>query len=162
MALKIMQFCGEVDPQARRYQSILESFFEALQEAEKADKQATSKASQTHDIFGMLFGKEPSKIGGGGPSAQTHNWMSEASVPPVAWADNQFPAPNGMGGLETLCFASRINGRAEDPSSLMDALSGGQCDNSIDGSDIWWNGGQDVFNTADDLQVPLYGLMEPT
>jgi hypothetical protein len=38
----------------------------------------------------------------------------------------------------------------------------GQSDNSMDSGDIWWSGGQDVFFNAGDVQVPLYGLMEPT
>ncbi|KAE9379652.1 hypothetical protein N431DRAFT_434576 [Stipitochalara longipes BDJ] len=162
-ALKIMRFCGEADPQARRYQSIIESFFEALQEAEKAKEQAMNKASQTSDIFGMFFGTEPSILSGGESSAQTHNQMpTTASVAPVAWADGQFPAPNNVGGLETMCFASGVNEREGEPPSSMGVLSG-HCDNSIDGSDIWWSGGQDLFFTAGgDVQVPLYGLMEPT
>jgi hypothetical protein len=142
MALRIMRFCGEADPQARRYQSILESFFEALQEAEKAKEQAVKKASQTSDIFSMFFGNEPSNLSGGESSAQTSNRVPAACIAPVAWADGQFPTPSSMGGLET---------------SSMDVLSG-QYDNSMDDSDIWWGGGQDVF----DVQVPLYGLMEPT
>jgi hypothetical protein len=157
MALKIMRFCGEADPQARRYQSILESFFEALQEAEKAKEQAVKKASQTSDIFSMFFGNEPSNLSGGESSAQTSNRVPAACIAPVAWADGQFPTPSSMGGLETLRFASGINGRVGEPSSSMDVLSG-QYDNSMDDSDIWWGGGQDVF----DVQVPLYGLMEPT
>jgi hypothetical protein len=161
MALKIMRFCGEADPQARRYQSILESFFEALQEAEKVKGQAMNKASQTSDIFSIIFGNEPFNISGGESPAQTHNRMPAASIAPVAWADGQFSTPNIMGGLETLRFASGINGRVGEPSSSIDVLSG-QCDNSMDSSEIWWSGGQDVFMTAGDVQVPLYGLMEPT
>lgn len=153
-----MRFCGEADPQARRYQSILESFFEALQEAEKAKEQAINKATQASDIFSMFFGAEPSNLSGGESSA--YNRLPVPSVPPAPWADGQFPTPNSIGGLETLCFASGMNGRVGEPSSSMDVLSG-QCDN-LDGGDIWWTGGQDVFFDAGDVQVPLYGLMEPT
>lgn len=155
MVLKVMRFCGEADPQARRYQSILESFFEALQEVEKAKEQATNKSSQTSDIFSMLFGNEPSNISGGESSSETHNRMPAASIAPGAWADSQFPSLNGMGELETLRFPSGINSRVGEPSLSMDVLSG-QCDNSIDSSDIWWSEGQDLFST----QVPLYGLMD--
>ncbi|CZR68321.1 uncharacterized protein PAC_18220 [Phialocephala subalpina] len=161
MALKIMRFCGEADPQARRYQTILESFLEALQEAERSKEQATNKASQTSDIFSMIFGNERSNTTGGESPAQTHNRMPAVSTAPVAWADDQFPTPNIIGGLETLCFATGINGRVGEPSSSMDVLDG-QCDNSMDSGDIWWSGGQDFFFTAGDVQVPLYGLMEPT
>ena len=87
--------------------------------------------------------------------------MTAVSAAPVAWADGQFAALNSRGGLDTLCFASGINERVGEPSSLMDVISG-QCDNIIDNSDIWWSEGQDVFITASDVQVPLYGLMEPT
>jgi hypothetical protein len=120
-----------------------------------------NKASQTSDLFSMIFGNEPSNISGGESPAQTHNRMPAVSTAPVAWGDDQFPTPNIMGGLETLCFATGINGRVGEPSSSMDVLDG-QCDNSMDSGDIWWGGGQDVFFTAGDVQVPLYGLMEPT
>ncbi|TVY44117.1 hypothetical protein LOCC1_G004003 [Lachnellula occidentalis] len=160
-ALKIMRFSGEADPQARRYQSILESFLEALQEAEKAKEQATNKASQTSsDIFNLLFGNEPPNINEAeSSSAQSHNQMpAAAALAPGAWSDGQFPTPtpHSQSGLETLCFASGINGRIGEPSPLME-ISSARCDNSIN-SDIWWNAEQDLFDT----QVPLYGLMEPT
>lgn len=32
---------------------------------------------------------------------------------------------------------------------------------SIDFNDVWWSDGQDNFVLANDVQVPLYGLMEP-
>ncbi|KAK4987993.1 hypothetical protein LTR50_004212 [Elasticomyces elasticus] len=159
-ALKIMRFCGEADPQARRYQTILESFLEATEEAEKVKEQAMNKASQASDIFGMLFSNEFSNISTGESSTQIQHRMTADSAAPVPWADGQFAALNSRGGLDTLCFASGINGRVGEPSSLMDVTSG-QCDNIIDNSDIWWSDGQDVIITTGDIQVPLYGLMEP-
>lgn len=150
MALKIMRYCGEADPQARRYQTILETFFEALQEAEKVKDQATNQVSQTPDIFSMIFGNESMNVSGGESS------VPATSVAPMAWPDGQFPTMNSTSGLDTLCFASGLNRRAGESHLSMDVLSG-QGDNSIDNGDIWWGEGQDIFSN----QVPLYGLMEP-
>jgi len=158
IALKIMCFCGQADPQARRYQSILESFFEALQAPENAKEQATNKNSRTSDIFSMFFGNESSNFSEGEPSAATHNRMPVTSIGPMAWSDGQFPISNNVTGLEKQCDTSGINERVEERSSSMD-VPDGQCDISIDSSDIWWSGRQDIFTTAGDT-VPLYGLMD--
>lgn len=151
MVLKVMRYCGETDPQARRYQSILESFFEALQEVEKAKEQATNTSSQTSDIFSMLFGKEPSTNSGGKSSAETHTRMPAALVAPLHGADGHFPIGNSTTGLDTLSFPSGINDRIGEPSHSMGVLSG-QCDTSIESNDIWWSGSGDVF----DNYVPLW------
>ena len=159
MALKIMRFCGQADPQARRYQSIMESFFEALKEAENAKELGANKTPQTSDVFSMLFGNESTNISKSESSAATHNRMPAASIPPIPWEDGQFPMSNNMFGLEKLGFTSGMNERVGDRSCSMDLLE--QCDNSINGSEIWWSGRQDILNTTGDI-VPLYGLMDST
>jgi len=159
MALKVMRFCGQTDPQARRYQNILESFFEALRDAENAKDQAINKTPQTSDIFSMFFGNQPFDIGGSDFTVQTQNRMSAASMAPMAWTDDQIPPPNTMSGLGKSSFISGINEMAGEHSSSID-IANGQCSDSVDNNDIWWSGGQDLFTNAGEIQVPLYGLME--
>jgi hypothetical protein len=113
-ALKIMHFCGEEDPQARRYQTILESFFDALQQAEKDRDRTMYESSRSSDIFRILFEGEASN-------------QNQAHI-------NQPAAPFNLDAYP------------------VDTFEGNQ-------SDIWWGEGQDIYDSAGNFQVPLYGLM---
>jgi hypothetical protein len=143
MALKIIRFCGETDPLARRYQTILESFMDVLQEAKRTEEQITGSGELGHTIFDMLFGNE---VAGFNSDPSLMQNRMPGSTTPLAWVDAGFPQ-DSTGGLDALHSASAAQGQSDD---------------LIDDSGIWWNPGQDIFAVSGDIRVPLYGLMEPT
>ena len=158
VALKIMRFCGDADPQARRYLTILESFSDVLREEKKYMEQVTNQTHKGQSIFNMLFGSEG--VTYSGVDSLNESQMPAASAAPLDWVDGRFP-PNSLGGFDALYFASGVEGKGMGASSWMEDLAG-KSDNSIDENGIWWNAGQDIFATSGDIQVPLYGLVEPT
>ena len=143
MALKIIRFCGETDPLARRYQTILDSFMDVLQDDKKTKEQATGSGDLGHTIFDILFGNE---VAGYSSDPSLTQSRMPGSAAPLPWVDGGFPQ-DSTGGLDALYSASAAQGQSDD---------------SIDDSGIWWNPGQDIFAGPGDMRVPLYGLMEPT
>ena len=136
MALEIMRFCGEADSQAQRYLTILKSFTEVLEEDKKIKEQGGGSGDLGHSIFEMLFGIDVVGLSGEEPSA-------ESRIPVDAdWAhaDGIFP-PHDLGGLDTLCFSSGVQGQSDD---------------LVDGNDTWWNPGQDIFACSGDIPVHFY------
>jgi hypothetical protein len=143
MALTIIRFCGETDPLARRYQTILESFMDVLQEDKRTKEQVMGSGEMGHTIFDMLFGNKIAGFNSDPSLTQSRMPLSNTSVP---WADGGFPLDSSR-GLDTMYSASGAQG---------------QSDYSLDDNGIWWSPGQDIFAVSGNFQVPLYGLMEPT
>jgi hypothetical protein len=156
IALKIMRFCGDADPQARRYQTILESFLDALQIDKRTEEQITDLDDPSRNIFNMLFGNDVLAVNGDTPLMVSR--IPPARSTPLDWVDSRFAASRT--GLDALGFASGVQEENVSVSSWMEELAG-KSDDSIDGNGIWWNAGQDVFTASGDIRVPLYGLMEP-
>jgi hypothetical protein len=155
MALKVFQFCAEADPQARRYYTILESFNDTIQASHKA-RQSVSGSPDGPNIFNILFG------GSGGPVG-FDTGSAESSLPAQPWAMDDAGMGGAMGSLleidgqyETTMMNGKVAGGTSWPVPLSDMTN-----DSIDFNGVWWSGGQDNFVLANDVQVPLYGLMEP-
>jgi hypothetical protein len=152
-----MRFCGDADPQARRYQTILESFLNALQNDQITKEQVTDPDDPSRNVFNMLFGNDVSAVNGDVPLMVSR--MPQAPSASLDWVDGRFAASRT--GLDVLGFASGVQEEHLSVSSWMEELAG-KSDDSTDGNGIWWNAGQDVFTASGDIRVPLYGLMEPT
>jgi hypothetical protein len=157
IALKIMRFCGDADPQARRYQTILESFLDAIQKDKRTKEQNADPDEPSHNVFNMLFGNDISIVNG--DTSLMVSQMPPAPAAPLDWVDGRFAA--NRTGLDALGFVSGAQEENMSVSSWMEELAG-KSDDSVDGNGIWWNAGQDIFTASGDIRVPLYGLMEPT
>jgi hypothetical protein len=82
-ALTVMSFCGTVDPQARRYQIILESFHEVLtaEAAKKSEEQGTRGEHEDRNVFSVLFGVEDASLAAGvAVETDAQTWGSDAPL----------------------------------------------------------------------------------
>lgn len=156
-----MAFCGAADPQARRYQTILEAFHDVL--TAEAIKQAKAEGALGGpggpNIFNVLFGAEGASVGGGGGAG-----LWGASVPPAGHGSTTASARGAEiqqadpGGLDGLCFLAGLGTTGND--RWMNGVLG--TEGMTDADKIWWPEAQDSFVSTVGVQLPLYGLMEPT
>ncbi|KAH6672312.1 fungal-specific transcription factor domain-containing protein [Halenospora varia] len=159
-ALAVMSFCGTKDPQARRYQTILEDFHEVLTaEAKKKSKEQETQSREGQSIFNVLFGDELAQsscfnnVGNGNTDQTPRSQAGGAGDGKPNDAQN-----SARIGQE---FSNTYNGlcSAEYPAWLegLPTVSG----EALDFDGAWWAGDQDNFISTGDGEVPLYGLMEP-
>jgi hypothetical protein len=158
MALQVFQFCAEADPHARRYLTILESFNDTIQASQQA-RLSVSGSPNGPSIFNILFGSSSGQAGF--DKASMEKSLSTGLAQP--WEVDEAGLEGAVGSLlaaDSQYEAPATDGRAAGSASWP-LLPSGILDDSIDFSGVWWSGGQDNFVLDNDVQVPLYGLMEP-
>jgi hypothetical protein len=157
MALKAISLLGEADLQARRYQTILESFNDVLQ-AEKAAKEATQAHQDVRSIFNVLFGNDNGQYsldGSVGENPVAADIFQKSAMNGL----EQIRVQEGLPSLNILSEAAAAMGRGS-VAPWREQMTGIPDDN-IDFDGLWWPNSQDnVFGDPGNMQVPLYGLME--
>ena len=136
MASTIFRSCSEVDAQACRYQTILESFDEAIDEGERSRDSTGSRNER--DIFNVLFGND---------SGLVQNSMVREGPMMTSWPIDQVGMANGevQAVSEDLGPLEPESGEGIGPWTAQ--VEGMEDD--IDFDAIWWAGGQDNFMFAD-------------
>lgn len=141
MASMVFHSCGEVDAQARRYQTILDSFNNAIQQSEKA-KEATGTRNE-RDIFNVLFWNESNPLG--------HDPTLLDSPMNQRWTIDQAILGTENDPQDVVHDNSQIAGSSNivEESAPWTAQTIGTVDDPIDFDAIWWSSGQDNFMFAD-------------
>lgn len=145
-ALAVMTFFGIIDSQARRYQTILKSFYDVLapEVPEDTDAQGAHSMQEGRNIFDVLFGVEEVGMALGN---DVQSWGAGVNI-----------VSSGAGS-----GIAKGTGHQQADANGLDAslFSAGLPDEMTDTDGVWWPGVQDNFISTGDTQIPLYGLMEP-
>lgn len=108
-ALAVMSFCGTVDPQARRYHIILESFHSVLTEeaAKKTKEQGARGVHEDRNVFDVLFGVEDARAAAGSAIGEDalYIWGSE-----VRRGKEQIPSMQARTGWIRYTLQGHIRG----------------------------------------------------
>lgn len=156
-----MEFCGATDPQARRYQTIIEAFHNVLtaEATKKIKAQGTRDGPGGPNIFNVLFGPEGTDVGIHDDAnlwgaSESLNGRGSATVN-AREIETQQSDPNS---LDALCNLAGLGSTGSE--RWMNGVLGP--DEMTEADRIWWPEAQDSFVSTDDMQLSLYGLMEST